>query len=763
MNDTSSIGVNNTGTEVSSGVAPVTTPPVNNDLNSGNVGVQNATPVLASNEVQPQVQAPQVNLDAMVNSAPVVNTVPAVNPTPVVAPVTPVAPVSPTPTIASVQPTINVEPTPVVQSTPITEAPQVVVPPVNLDNMVNSAPITPVEPTPVAAPIPEKNNSKVEINIGDNVVIDDKREEKKVKENREIKTTNNDEDEDEEGNKVSKAPIIIVILFIVILVLLFIYYFLVMTPTKVFDKAINTTIDSVKNLYYGVKDSENKKLDLDLKFDLVTDESVFEGNPRLQNINRLNGDHFESDIKIDLDKENIEVSLKASRKDKKEILDFSVFSIDDYLYVQPRTYYNDNYADAPFKDGEIFSLNNDKIVQADILKTFTGHDTTVSYSGDKIDALIDVAETTKNKILEIIQESQLKRNITFKQIGGATTIALKVNCKVDKEDISKIYYPIFNDYLRDNEILDKIALVSGISRDEVKKYIEDLLARELTTDFVDVNLYMNLANTELVSVDVNVADEYYAQIDYLSGYYSIQFTKYQKSDKNKKVFSIEAMYDSTNGIVEGEGFIDNNDTYIKVLFNYNRVVGTKGNKTGNNLVLKFSPLESGEPFAILNCSLDILTGENADIKELENFVNNDGTLNTKFTKENVYAIPNVKASVVNRTPHFREMTLTEEDIPRTTIELDKLKGEMPLLEAADLLVFQYGFKYHVEFVVDRLLHNKETEAYYEKERNGKKETKEEDTKSEVVEETKTETKTEESETTEQNTTESSNKTTNTTE
>ena len=274
---------------------------------------------------------------------------------------------------------------------------------------------------------------------------------------------------------------------------------------------------------------------------------------------------------------------------------------------------------------------------------------------------------------------------------------------------------------------------------------------------------MNLANTELVSVDVNVADEYYAQIDYLSGYYSIQFTEYQKSDKNKKVFSIEAMYDSTNGIVEGEGFIDNNDTYIKVLFNYNRVVGTKGNKTGNNLVLKFSPLESGEPFAILNCSLDILTGENADIKELENFVNNDGTLNTKFTKENVYAIPNVKASVVNRTPHFREMTLTEEDIPRTTIELDKLKGEMPLLEAADLLVFQYGFKYHVEFVVDRLLHNKETEAYYEKERNGKKETKEEDTKSEVVEETKTETKTEESETTEQNTTESSNKTTNTTE
>lgn len=763
MNDTSSIGVNNTGTEVSSGVTPITTPPVNNDLNSGNVGVQNVTPVLASNEVQPQVQAPQVNLDAMVNSAPVVNTVPTVNPTPVVAPVTPVAPVSPTPTIAPVQPTINVEPTPVVQSTPITEAPQVVVPPVNLDNMVNSAPITPVEPTPVAAPIPEKNNSKVEINIGDNVVIDDKREEKKVKENREIKTTNNDEDEDEEGNKVSKAPIIIVILFIVILVLLFIYYFLVMTPTKVFDKAINTTIDSVKNLYYGVKDSENKKIDLDLKFDLLTDESVFEGNPRLQNINRLNGDHFESDIKIDLDKENVEVSLKASRKDKKNILDFSVFSIDDYLYIQPRTYYNDNYADAPFKDGEIFSLNNDKIVQADILKTFTGHDTTVSYSGEKIDALIDVAEITKDKILEIIQESQLKRNITFKQIGGATTIALKVNCKVDKEDISKIYYPIFNDYLRDNEILDKIALVSGISRDEVKKYIEDLLARELTTDFVDVNLYMNLANTELVSVDVNVADEYYAQIDYLSGYYSIQFTKYQKSDKNKKVFSIEAIYDSTNGIVEGEGFIDNNDTYIKVLFNYNRVVGTKGNKTGNNLILKFSPLESGEPFAILECSLDILTGESADIKELENFVNNDGTLNTKFTKENVYAIPNVKASVVNRTPHFREMTLTEEDIPRTTIELDKLKGEMPLLEAADLLVFQYGFKYHIEFVVDRLLHNKETEAYYEKERNGKKETKEEDTKSEVVEETKTETKTEEKETTEQNTTESSNETTNTTE
>ena len=780
MNDTSNLGVNNTGMEVNNpnlngiGVpsTPMVTIPQTQTLNSVNninnsMGVNQSTPVLAStpetNMSQVNVQVPTtptINLDNLVNNAPVVETsgtiptVPVVTtpvaPTPAVSVPVATTPAAPAPAVSVPAATAPVAPTPAVSvpvaTTPAAPAPAVSVPaataPVAPTPAVSvPAATTPVAPAP-AVSVPtvdastanetDKKDSKVEINISDNVSVESNKKEKKIKEKKEKIDNNSSDDYDEENIHVSKSPIIIVVLFIIILILIFIYYFLVMTPTKVFDKAINTTIDSVKDLYNDVQNGENKKIDLDLKFDLLTNQNAFKENKRLQDIDRINGDHFESDIKIDLEKENLEFSLKAARSNKKEILDFSVFSVDDNLYVQPRTYYNDQDTEKPFEANNPFSLTNEKIVQADLLKALTGADGNIAYSGEKIDAIIDVAETTKDNILDIIQEDQLKRSIAFKKIGGATTIALKVNCKVDKKDIEDIYYPIFKDYIKNEKIIEKISLATGMDRQDVVNTIQKLIDREVKTEFVDVNLYMNLANTQLVSLDVNVADDFYAQIDYLNGYYSITFTKFSNG---KKTFNINATYDSTNGIVEGEGFIDNDNTYLKVVFNYNRVTGLKGNKTGNNLILKFYAHEGTDPFAVLECSLDIITGDLAKLKELDDFVDEKGKLNTEFTKNNVYAIPDVGVSVIGRTPHFRGVDLKESDIPRTNKDLDPsiFKGTLPVLEAADLLVFQFGFKNHVEFVVDHLLHNREMDKpYYEKDNSNSKT---EDTKN--VEEVKT--------------------------
>lgn len=783
MNSTGNVGENNTGINtVSGGVSTGNVIPNNQNIVPLNVnnGVNNVTPVLgAQNNIQ-QIGSDIQPISPIVSNSPVQSVTPTVvSPvTPIVQPVVPV--ISPAvQTVANNSVQVNAAPitpiSPVVQpinpvSQPAVQTPTSVTPiaPINpisgvadnsngsnvpkLEDVINSQKSTnSVVNTPQET---NTNNSKVEINISDDVdktLVKEKKSKDKKK--KEVKNSSNDDDFDgSDSMSSSKAPVIVSIAFVFVLATVFVYYFLVMTPTVVFDKAINETFDSVEGLYKGIVNSDNEKVDLNLKFDMTTNESAFVNNKRLQDIERLNGEQFESDIKIDMKNENVEISLSANRKkDEKTgkpgrtMMDFSIFSVDNNLYIQPRTYYNDQDDEPPFKANEPFSLTNDKIVQADLIKAFSGVDSDFSFSKERIDSFFEIAKSVKNKVIDKIDDNQLKRNIVFKKINDTTTIALKVNCKLGKKEIYEIYKSSFEEYKNDDNFLEQMSIAFGIEKGKVVEVIEDLLARDIVTDYVDVNLYMNLANTKLISLDVDVSNEYSAEINYLNGYYSLDFSIYEKSEteeKGKKKFNINGMYNSTDGIVKGDGFIDNEDTYLKVVFDYIRIEDeVSGSKTGNNLTLKFyAGKEEKDLFTVLDCVLDIQ--KDADISDL-----------TNFKIENVYSIPDIKAEIINRTPHFIGMELEESEIPRTSLseeERKKLKGELPLLEAADLLVFQFGFKNHLEFMLDYLLNNKDqSSSFGEKYKERKEETKEEttiETKEEVNEtETVIDDKTKESE------------------
>ena len=211
---------------------------------------------------------------------------------------------------------------------------------------------------------------------------------------------------------------------------------------------------------------------------------------------------------------------------------------------------------------------------------------------------------------------------------------------------------------------------------------------------------MNLANTQLISLWFRVDEKYTFQVSYLNGYYIFHI---DIENNGKQTFGIDATYDEVNGIVDGLGFIDNDNTLLGVKFDYNRKLNSEGRKSGNSLVFKFYnndtfKLDEAQqlPLAVLNCSMDIYDD-----------IENDKEEALKFNLEEEVA----GASGIGR-------------------------------YGTDLNKFKSNFISHIDFLVDHLLYNKGDAAKNRKKLGDSgEEIKNEETKPAETEATTTETET----------------------
>ena len=882
MNNTSNYGVNSTGA-VNNGQNPLggmqpIMPNVNNQVINP---VQQIQPI--PNQVG-QINNVQVSGGAPVTpSLPPVNQIPAgpspvvsnAMPTPVnVAPATPVMPVQPTiepivqqpinivqPPVQNTiqQPTLQQpivqQPAPVINSTPamtptpVTEQPKVetsmpMIP--NVDNLIASAPVN-TAPQASQKTIEENKPSeaKVEFNMNSNVKIDvssakDKKKEKKVKK------VNDDYDNDEYVHS-NRAPLVMAGLFITLLVLIFVYYFVIMKPQRVFDKAINTTVDYLKDIVTGVETS-NKRMKFDLGFALNTNNDEFkdEVSKGWQDpINYIKDDYLNGTIYVDTINQDTRVQLKSYKKldnfknitfngkpvmnedgtynddklkaiiesgidngtnesdnalrksnfidsknvkDYTKMLDFSFYSVGvpneesdkkentQKIFIGPIEYIN--YNDLPKwsndfssvrkdQDGTQKLLINDTIKDLDrnisnILKESVSNSESklgkfidmekMKFNYETIDSIVNIAEVTKNKIIEEVKESELERSIVLKKIDKTTTVALKAHTLVGEKRIGEIYKKIFSDYydsektekivVKDKEtgkevekeinILDEFANIFGASKEEIRTdligYLKD---RSVVTKSVEVNLYMNLANTDLIALDVCVDKKYYVELNSLNGYFKINIRVADEDedvrlDKTHKALDIIAVYDRSNGIVNGRGIIDNDNTFLTVTFKYTRNK-EQGVKNGNNLTLGFykdtriKDMSENEiyelmsddnlkkilnkdnslpaiPFCLLRCDLTIY--------------NSDDTIDAQTAKEETAF--DLKKEVENSKVMGDDYTTSKVGFNGTSTLLN---------------VFVPHFTSHIEYLVDHLLFNK-IDRKHQKENNTKNN---EEEKVEVVE------------------------------
>jgi hypothetical protein len=404
----------------------------------------------------------------------------------------------------------------------------------------------------------------------------------------ETTTQSSDKEEFVADKENKKLPIAVLLIFVILLVAVAIYYFIVMTPTKVFDKAIDNIFDSVTGVVDSAKNSKTDTAKLKISVDMETDGDINK---------YLDGVLFSAAIDVDLRKLQLGLQIESETGETKIAEDDN---FDSHVFV---------------KDGGIYVTNKE------LNETYPGK--VALYSDvdfnevdyDRIDNAVAILERTKNEIVNIIDNDQLRRTITIKRVNNQTTIALKASCTLNNKDITEIYKPIFKKYLNDKEFIKQVTDVIGtMSEEEVKDEIQRLYDRTVVTENIDVNIYMNLANTQLISLDVTV-DDYYVQLDNLNGYF-YGVIKYKGVKKNfvAPEFLLQFEYDANKGLVNGYGQIDKpGQAFVYSLFDYTRKENKEGKKIGNDLNINFfNKVVQGDEqsnkkniIARLKCKLDI--------------------------------------------------------------------------------------------------------------------------------------------------------------
>ena len=572
----------------------------NNEINTGTTPVTNAAPVANTVPVQPvapvmpapvPAPTPVVPVGGMQPQAPVPQVAPVISSAPV-APV-PVAPVMPAPVQA--QPVVQVQPQVALvqpQAVPVQEIP--------------TAPSVEQKQTEsvldkVKSSVEEKgsifsgstDNKSSDASLSDLAVPEDPNSSSSKKD---ATHTNASGEEYLAEKENKKLPIVVLIIFLIILIAVIVYYFIVMTPTKVFDKAIDNIVDTVTGIVDSSKNSKVNTAKLEFKADMSTGA---------EDTKYLDGMIVKLDADVDIKNLELGINLgnevgKSTSLDKDEAFNARVYLKDGGVYLS---------------NAELDDKYNGKVV------LYEDSDfTSIDY--DRLDTIVEIFKRTKDEIVDIITNDQLKRTITVKKVNNQTTIALKANCTLDNAGIEKIYHPIFKKYLNDEKFIKDVSKAVGISEKEVKDEIKRLYEREVSTQHIDVNLYMNLANTQLISLDITV-DDYYVKIDNLNGYF-YGMAKYKGDGKTFEhpTFQIQFEYDANKGILNGTGFIDiEGQTFLYSNFGYQRKE-TDGKKTGNKLTINFfnkevTPEEENDKkFEIskLDFTLDIT--ENAKINIL---------------------------------------------------------------------------------------------------------------------------------------------------
>ena len=341
-------------------------------------------------------------------------------------------------------------------------------------------------------------------------------------------------------NETNKYLIILISLFAVLLIIFTIYYYLVMTPTKVFDDTINTIFANIKT---KMNDYKNKNFDtakISLNSQIKTNSINF------QELNDLN---INTNFDINLKNGNINTQFNVLRYNN------SLFNTK--LYIKDGF----TYLDFPKIDEE---TENNKIIKYDFLN-IKSNNNLLEYDDRKLTSLYNILEETKDNILNIIDEKKLKRTIVMKNINDTTTIALKVNCELNKTDISNIYYQVFNKYINDDAIIKEIEIMTGYDKETIINILNKLIYREVSVENINVDLYTNLANTNLVSLDINIDNHYFIEINNLSGYYKFKITK---KENDLEVLNISGKYNIDKKELNGEIIIENNKTYSKIKYNY---------------------------------------------------------------------------------------------------------------------------------------------------------------------------------------------------
>lgn len=458
--------------------------------------------------------------------------------------VTPAVPAEPVVPTASATPTVEVPATPVVETpapvAPVAPAPEVPAP----------APVeAPVQPESPAAPAVANMNHVETVKQIDKDIVDVSQTQNTVSLDT-LRNVEKDEKKIEGGESNRKFPIFLVLLIVGFIVFIGIYYFVIVTPKNVFDALLNKTYDALASV---VENDEGLKA--------VTLDNDVELNITKANYTLFNPIKLKANLGYDFNENKALTELALSLKEQ-EFLKYDKYNTIDTAY----------YKAGEMLVKQVIQENDEGAGRQDMSPT----------------DWLYLLKALKDSLIETVDENQMTRSFDGIEVNGTMIFAVKVKYEVTPEESQKVFDAVLNKALSDEKIITILANYLGITDQEMKYLLQNMVGKLSFDNTVNVYAYVNIAGTELKRFDFEYK-EIKVTIMGHNELYSIDFSTSLGEILNTKV---NLNLDLDINIVESK--MNGKITFVMNERNYIVNIASKI-KTNNGILTIESVLENFEP------------------------------------------------------------------------------------------------------------------------------------------------------------------------
>ena len=326
--------------------------------------------------------------------------------------------------------------------------------------------VQPVQPEMVQPVQPEMVQPVEPINMNNGVVPP-------------VETPSFEPTEDFEEKKHSKLPIILIILILLGVGAFCAYKFLFNKPDKVVKGLINKAYEKFESPL-----KETKKIEVAGESVLVTtDLSV---NTNIAGFEDLNGMNFNITTGMDYKNKKLEMGL-SYLEDNNKILDVLMYVLDKNAYAVLKDIYSN-----PIK------INTEDIDLDEILNNkLSAEDTEF------------IAKEFKNILIESLDMNDFKKSSDTITLNGSETKVNKISYVLDDAKAKKLINNIIDNTLKNNELINKLAEITGEDAETLKQGLKDSKIESdniLNGKTINFSIYTKGVKDDFVGMDIELPE-----------------------------------------------------------------------------------------------------------------------------------------------------------------------------------------------------------------------------------------------------------------
>lgn len=231
------------------------------------------------------------------------------------------------------------------------------------------------------------------------------------------------------------------------------YKHLTENPTNIIKKVINRTYEDFSSSLKVVK---KEKDGLNFLKDPVKISGELKYNDK--NFEGLDRESITFDVGLDYSK-SLARGLFGLKKDSKTIGDVEGYFKNDKLYLRSNTLFDNTYDLGESKFNEMFDFS---YLEKNTSETFTTED--IDY----------IVRGFKNALLDSLDADKMTISDVDLVIDGESIKTKKISYKIDSESYSNLTKSLAGNILKDEKLIEKIALVSGKEKSEIKQALESI-------------------------------------------------------------------------------------------------------------------------------------------------------------------------------------------------------------------------------------------------------------------------------------------------